>query len=168
MTSFALLAPLVVFCAAPASSRGHRTVSGGYFPASPWAVTGDQTPYGSTTACKERLPELPAAPVPIEAIRITPMLSRLNAGSQRCLSLEVRSGGKWYSVTLRPEARFCVADSARCLVQAPPSGAGAGATNVFGVPRGVSQSCNGASCVVEAEFLGHRAEARIQVLVTAP
>jgi hypothetical protein len=118
-------------------------------------------PIGADVDCDEDLPALEGNPGKITGIRLLPEQSYLKAGWQRCFMLQVRSNGQWRSVTKRGETHFYLADTtnAQCVMQMDMK-------NVWGVPAGVSQNCNGQSVIIGGEFMGHTAEAR--VIVVAP
>jgi hypothetical protein len=132
-------------------------------------------PIGGEVDCKEPAPDLPAGQTKISDIRVVPDQSELVAGYQRCYSLVVKSNGKWYSVTNKPETRFSIVDGSAtaqsAIVQMDTSGmktSGGGPMgkgNVFGLPAGSPQSLNGQSVTLQGEWMGHTAEGRITLLV---
>lgn len=120
----------------------------GVFGAGPAAgVVNPPFPIGAPHDCDERYEQLPAGATNVSAIRLVPQASTLDAGWCRCYHLEVKSDGKWYSVTHRPDAIIQEVDDVRTpLIKQD------GTKNVFCLPISASQTANGQSTLLEGIF----------------
>ncbi|MFN3648522.1 MAG: O-antigen ligase family protein [Armatimonadota bacterium] len=99
-------------------------------------------------ACVDELPALPADHTDLTDVRLVPSRSTLDRGECRCFFLHVRSGkdNKWYSVTLRPESTFHVAEGEQWVQQAN------GRRSVFCVPMDVAPEAHGQKAIIVGTF----------------